>query len=121
MYDCGVVDKELTCQCCVVFLLHVRFDGSVLSVHCEAPRKFSPCEANIAVLPKPAIFGWAIKFIQHVGSHETLGLCGLVTHNQVFRIRALTIDVHLQFVSFVLALYIFSSRYVSVFFRLSCT
>ena len=34
--DCGVVDKMLACQWCVVLLLHVCFDGSVLQVHCEA-------------------------------------------------------------------------------------
>ena len=74
MYDCGVVNEELTCQCCVVFVLHVCFDGSVLSVHCEASRQCSPCEANVTVSPRPTILGWAIKFVQHVGSHETLGL-----------------------------------------------
>ena len=74
MYDCGVVNEELTCQCCVVFVLHVCFDGSVLSVHCEASRQCSPCEANVTVSPRPTILGWAIKFVQHVGSHETLSL-----------------------------------------------
>ena len=71
------------------------------------PCAFVPCEANITVLPKPTIFGWAIKFVQNVGSHETLCLSRVVAHDQVFRLRALIVDVHFQSVSFVLALYIF--------------
>ena len=36
VYDCGVVDQVLTCECSGLSLFHVCFDGSVLFVHREA-------------------------------------------------------------------------------------
>ena len=93
MDDCCVVDEVLACQCCVVFFLHVCFDGSVLLLHCEASRQSGPRESNITVVPKPTIFGRAIKLVHYVGSHETLCFRWVVAHDQVFCLCVLIVDM----------------------------
>ena len=72
-------------------------------MHCEPSRESGTCVANVAVFLKPTIFRGTVKLIQNVGSHEPLCLDRVVTHDEVFCLCALVVDVELQFVSVVFA------------------
>ena len=60
-----------SCECGVVFVLHVCLDCSCLLVHSESARKIGACVPNVAVFLKSTIFRGAVKLVQNVGTNLT--------------------------------------------------